>query len=388
MTESGLAFDLPQDAFFLTALADHASDIILATEAEDIDGPNGPRIVYCNAAFERQSGWTRDDIMGRTPRILQTPETDRRELDKIRRALEAWRAGDETARARVLLRNRHRNGARYWSEIDLAPVWAPDRGRSFWISIQRDVTERMTRDAVVREALEREHAARSVQEEFVAKVSHDMRTPLSAITGYAELLSAETADILNETQRRALRAIGESGHQLSRLVKDLLDVAALTRGELRLDVEAIMAGEIVDYVVGATRPAARQRGLSIVTGGEKSAMMLCDGVRARQCITNLLDNAIKFSDPHADIRITVQTIEDRVAISVADDGPGMDAAQLKTALSLFGQVRAARRDGDGVGLGLPIVAQLMRMQGGELSVVTAPGEGATFTLVFAAEGAR
>lgn len=387
MSKSDVNIDIPTDAFFMTSLADHANDIILATEADDIDLPKGPRIVYCNAAFERFSGWTREEIVGRTPRILQARGTDRGELDKIRAALTAWKNGDQTARCRVILKNRHRNGEEYWTELDLFPVWCSENNRAYWISVQRDMTARVENERIVANALERAEAARSTQEEFIAKVSHDMRTPLNAVLGFANVLSSGVDGPLTDAQKRCLSNLEMAGRQLRGLVNDLIDMALIARDQLKIEVEPANAAEIISYVVAVTEPAASHLSVSVVMADDLSAKILCDGIRARQCVTNILDNAIKFSPLAGTVTISVNRCkDDRVAIAIRDEGPGLSDPEIKTALALFGQVGPAeqRRPGAGVGLGLPIVAQLMRLQGGELRIQSKPHEGSTFSLIFPA----
>lgn len=119
----------------LLSVLDHATDAVLITEAEPIDQP-GPRILYANAAFTRMTGYAPDELLGQTPRILQGPRSDRRTLDRLRAALQAWE------RVEVELVNYHKDGSEFWVELSIAPV-ANERGwYTHWIAIQRDITAR------------------------------------------------------------------------------------------------------------------------------------------------------------------------------------------------------------------------------------------------------
>lgn len=130
----------------LEACLDHATDVVIITEAEPLDLP-GPRILYANKAFERHTGYTREEALGQTPRMLQSPNTDRRELDRLRRALESWES------VRVELLNRKKDGTHRWIELEIAPVANEHGWYTHWISVQRDITEERKQRAELEQTL-------------------------------------------------------------------------------------------------------------------------------------------------------------------------------------------------------------------------------------------
>ncbi len=125
------------------------SDILMVTEAEPIDAPGGPKIVYVNEAFEKRTGYSRDEAIGATPRILQGPKTDRAELDRIRRALEKWRS------VRAELLNYTKAGEEFWIELDIVPIADETGWYTHWVSVERDVTERKHAEQEIRISQER-----------------------------------------------------------------------------------------------------------------------------------------------------------------------------------------------------------------------------------------
>ncbi|MEM6491737.1 MAG: ATP-binding protein, partial [Pseudomonadota bacterium] len=359
-----------------------ANDAILVTSIDDLDAPHGPAIVYCNAAFTKTSGWSRPEIMGLTPRVLQNADTNRTELDRLKAVLVDWRAGDTSRPARAELLNITKSGAPFWVEFQIARLQS-ESGDQYFAAIQRDVTDRVQREQVVREALRREERAGAARDEFIAKMSHDMRTPLNAIMGFSELLQSGHGGPLSSKQAAYAADIGRAAHQLHQLVGDLLDANALERGALSINGETLLANELIDYALGVTHASAARRAVSLRVRGAISAPLFGDAVRARQCLTNVIENAIKYSPPGASIAIDVTSLDDRTAIAVSDQGPGMSDADVATALSLFGQVgQDMTTAAGGVGLGLPITLKLMRLQGGDLHVLSQLGVGSTFTLVF------
>lgn len=125
------------------------NDILLITEAEPIDGPDGPRIVYVNDAFERRTGFSREEVIGQTPRILQGPKTQRAELDRIREALEAWRP------VRSELINYTKSGQEFWLELDIVPLADETGWFTHWVAIERDITERKQAERALQASEER-----------------------------------------------------------------------------------------------------------------------------------------------------------------------------------------------------------------------------------------
>ncbi|MBN9497301.1 MAG: PAS domain S-box protein [Alphaproteobacteria bacterium] len=133
----------------LEAAVARQTDILMITEAEPIDGPSGPKIIYVNDAFERRTGYAREEVLGRTPRILQGPNTQRSELDRIRRSLERW----EPVRGELI--NYTKSGEEFWLELDIVPVADPTGWFTHWVAVERDVTERRRAEKALRDTEER-----------------------------------------------------------------------------------------------------------------------------------------------------------------------------------------------------------------------------------------
>jgi PAS domain S-box-containing protein len=128
------------------SIGDYTDDAILITEAEPVDKP-GPRIVWCNKAFTRMTGYSFEEIQGKTPRILQGPDTDQKTLEKIRHALKNWQ------KVRVELKNYTKSGRPFWVDLGIQPVTDETGWHHYWIAIQRETTERHEREGLLRRTL-------------------------------------------------------------------------------------------------------------------------------------------------------------------------------------------------------------------------------------------
>jgi len=373
----------PPDDFFLHAIASRAGDSVVVTDAE-VDEPLGPRIVYCSDGFERLTGWRREDALGLTPRILQCAGTQRDELDRMREAMIYWREFGRDDPLTVEVANRTKDGDSIWLDVEMFPVWAPDRAGSYWIAIQRDATRRVTEEAAVRAALADATAVRCAKLDLLSKVAHDMRSPISAVMGYGEILSSAQLGNMTEEQLETVAKIDAAARQLLALVKDVNDFTRLRRGQMTIRLDRVHAEEIVGQAIDLMTPIANRANVRLLAYGPEIGRVVCDPVRALQCLVNLIENAIKFSPRGETVHISTAFAGERAAFTVADDGPGMTDDEIKRALLLYGQLgqKACDSVGEGVGLGLPLVREMMALQNGELHVLSEKGVGSTFSLFF------
>ena len=217
--------------------------------------------------------------------------------------------------------------------------------------------------------------------EFLATLSHELRTPLNAMLGWSQLLMQGARD---ETMlRRGLETIERNARAQAQLIEDMLDMSRLIAGKVRLDAKSIAPGEFVLAAVETARPAAMGKRIQLTTVLDPDAGLVAgDIARMQQVMSNLISNAIKFTEPGGKITIALRREEEGVAIDVADTGIGIAPDFLPYVFDRFRQADAssARRHG-GLGLGLSIARQLVELHGGTISV-SSPGvdQGATFTL--------
>ena len=220
-----------------------------------------------------------------------------------------------------------------------------------------------------------------LKDEFLATLSHELRTPLNAMLGWSQLLLQGARD--EAMLRRGLETIERNARAQSQLIEDMLDMSRLMAGKVRVEVRAVTPSEFVNAALETARPAALSKGIHLSAEVDYDAgPVLGDPARMQQVMTNLVSNAIKFTDGGGRVLVSVRREGGEVAIDVADSGAGIDAEFLPFVFDRFRQAdsSSSRRHG-GLGLGLSIARQLVELQGGTITVASAGvGRGATFTV--------
>jgi signal transduction histidine kinase len=240
-------------------------------------------------------------------------------------------------------------------------------------------------------------AANRAKAEFLATMSHELRTPLNAIAGYTELLELGIRGPVTDAQRTDLSRIQQSQRHLLGLVNEVLDLAKVDAGALRVERAPVRVGDTVDAALALVRPQAAAKALSLseTCGGSADRPYLGDEARVRQVLVNLLANAVKFTDSGGRIAVECALTDvpawdseltsgaPYAAIRVHDTGRGIPASQLGRIFEPFTQAEGTSpytRSNSGTGLGLAISRRLARLMGGDLTVETREGEGSVFTL--------
>lgn len=280
---------------------------------------------------------------------------------------------------------------------DGSPLWIRDRrfhlhtaqGEVSCIGgIAEDITERKVWDmgcevvlALEREARREAEAQASAKDEFLAVVSHELRSPLNAIRGWAHVLR-QTGE-LSHSQLRMLDAIDRNTLAQAQLVDDMLDTQRLLRGKVKLELRDTSLVALVEQAVDTFRPAAAAKRIVMsVQHDAELDVIEADPERLRQALVNLLSNAMKFTPEQGHVEVVSRSRNGRVAISVVDSGIGIDPALLPRIFDPFRQAAdASTRRQSGLGLGLALARQLVELHGGSLRAASLGlDRGATFTI--------
>ncbi|HEX4637635.1 MAG TPA: ATP-binding protein [Rhizomicrobium sp.] len=248
-----------------------------------------------------------------------------------------------------------------------------------------DFTAIKEREESLRRAKGEAEAANASKTRFLANMSHELRTPLNAIIGFSEIISGQLFGKLgNERYLDYSQDIVRSGRHLLAVINDVLDLSKSEAGKMVLAAREIDMREMLNDCIAMVREQCVGAGLALtVTGMEASLPMVGDAAKLRQIFLNLLSNAIKFTEKGGSITLSAASGANRVAVTVADTGIGMDPADVEIAFQPFGQVdnRLERRY-EGTGLGLPLTKALVDLHKGHIAVDSARGRGTRVTVSF------
>ena len=338
-------------------LVENANDGIYIRDAEGT-------IVYANEKFAGIHGYPLEEIVGRQAASLLSTESGSKALEQgAQEELQQGRA------IRVEAACSRPSGERRDIEINAVPVRLEAGGEGV-VGIVRDITDR------------KEQARRKAQ--FMADVAHGVRTPLTSIKGYADLLLMKKGGATASEQQRYLSVISSNVDRLVRLVGGLLDSERLESGLVPLDMQLIRLDEILRQEIMSIEVAARTKGLETYASIEGDLWVEADPDRLAQLLSDLLSNALKYTE-QGSISVKAVRHEDTIAVSVHDTGIGIAPEDLERIFTRFFRSEARTyQDVEGTGLGLFIARTIAERHRGKLDVESVQGSGSTFTLILPA----
>jgi PAS domain S-box-containing protein len=346
---------------FLAAIVDSSDDAIIG---KTLDGT----IISWNRGAERIYGYTANEVIGREISIIIPPER----ADELPRIMERLRAGrriDHYQTVRV-----RKDGRRIDVSVTISPVRGKDGGVIGASSIARDIT---AQQEAAREALRH-------REEFASIAAHELRTPMSTV--YARLQLAERhvgrAVVDPELIKRDLALAREAAERMLALITRLLDVGRLKSGRLELEHAPTDLAATARAVAALVEEMSGREILVRAPGPANGATANVDAMRVEQVITNLLDNATKYS-PNGPIEVDVAAGADVVRIAVRDHGPSVPPEQHEQIFEPFQRGTSAK---SGVGLGLHVSREIARLHGGSLVLEPPSDGGARFVLTLPKDG--
>ena len=357
----------------LQTCINQVNDAVVVTGVDTRAG-SGHRIVYVNPAFERQTGYRAEDVIGRTPRLLQGAETDVAELQRIGSALNAR----QPVRAEVL--NYRKDGSAFWTEMAISPVADRSGHYTHWVSVQRDVSVRKQSES------EREHLIRELEKRnseldtYNHSVAHDLRNPVISIRGMADLagIAIQAGDLARA--RDCVARIARSADQADTLIRNLMELAKLGKRALRL--QPVSAHAAIDALRASLELQIAAVGARLALDAPPELELRTDPVLLQMILSNLVGNALKHR--HAGraplIAVRVRECEQPAGwrIDVRDNGIGIHPELHDRVFRLFERVD---HRSEGTGVGLALVDRAARLLEGEARLAeSVPGQGSCFSV--------
>ncbi len=362
----------------LAAIVESSDDAIASKTPDGV-------VLSWNAGAARLFGYSAEEMIGRPITVIFPPELLSEEADFLGRIARGERIEHyETVRVR-------KDGRRVDVSVTLSPI-KDSWGRVVGISkIARDISaqkrierERAALLAREQQALRDSTMANRIKDEFLATLSHELRTPVNSILGWAELLGSGALGPAESS--KALEVIARNARLQTQLIDELLDVSAITAGKVRLDVRPVDLSAVVQTALETLRPSAAIKRLEIETAiAAGGTLIMGDAARLQQVVWNLLNNALKFTPAGGRVRVELTRGAEFARLTITDTGVGIAPEALPSVFDRFRQADGGttRRHG-GLGLGLAIVRHLVELHGGSVWAESEGiGSGARFTVELA-----
>lgn len=268
-----------------------------------------------------------------------------------------------------------------------------DAGTDTWLLTSTDIDQQHRAAQDNQTLLESERLAREAAEtatrtkdEFIATVSHELRSPLNAVVGWTEVLLRDPN--ISDKQKSGLEVILRNGRAQAKMIDDLLDISSVLKGRLRLDVQPLDLSEVIDMAVLTVQPMVEAKGIELRHVTAPASPLIGDPARLQQVLWNLLINAVKFTDKGGHVAVSLERDRSDYIIVVEDSGRGIAPEFLPHVFERFRQESNPTSHKGGLGLGLAITRELVELHGGTIAVASdGPGRGARFLVRLPSAGA-
>ena len=336
--------------------------------------PQG-RIMSWNSGAQRIKGYSAEEIVGQSfTRFYSSKDAERgaptRDLEAARTR---GRFEDEGWRMR-------RDGSTFWANIVLTAVLDHVGNLRGFAQLTRDLTGRRQAEDEIAKAKAVAEKTSLASVEFLSGMSHELRTSLNAILGFAQLMESEQQPPPTPSQKESVAKIVQAGWYLMELINEVMDLAMIESGRLSWSLEPMSLADVMHECRAAIEPQAQKSGIRMTLPEiDGQCFIKADRTRVKQVLTNLLSNAIKYNRPGGSVVVecTVSAPQ-RVRISVTDTGAGMQPDQLAQLFRPFSRVGQETSAAAGAGIGLVVTKRLVELMGGAIGVRSHVGKGSVF----------
>jgi PAS domain S-box-containing protein len=331
-------------------------------------------IEYVNPKFTEMTGYKSEEVLGKNPRILKSGKMDPQIYTDLWNTIisgKIWQGE---------LINRNKSGEFYWAFKSISPIFDHKNQISNFVAIAEDITEKKKNEAELIKAKEKAEESDRLKSAFLANISHEIRTPMNGIMGFAELL--KEPDLSPENQNEFIGVIEQSGQRMLNIINDLIDISKIEAGETILRIRETNVNKMLRELHLFFMPEVNQKNIYLdyhCDLPDDESMIETDITKLNQILTNLIKNAVKFTDKGS-IKFGYKHKDKLLEFYIADTGPGIPQEQKDFIFERFRQgTQSLNKIHEGAGLGLAISKAYIELLGGSIWIESEFGKGSTFS---------
>lgn len=356
-----------------------SEDIVEAMPASILVFDKSMRMVSANKNFYQKTGKKKNDNVGKTIDYIFYPVIDARRIGLVDKMKEVFKTEKACEGERI-----HYHHRLFFYKI--TPLRDEKGDVAHAMLIMEDVTEvtKLGQEIIeankkLKSAVKKLETLDKMKDEFLSIVSHELKTPVTPIKGYLELLLDGDLGRINKKQREALETSLRRIQHLQRMIDDIVDISRMRSEKMKFDMKPIDLSNIIEDTIKEMRVLAYEKQVDISENMPRPLHVTADETRMAQVVSNLIDNSIKFSTNGGRITINAEKEDRSMHVKISDTGPGIPKKHHKKIFEKFYQVDSSpTREFDGTGLGLPICEKIIKKHGGSIWVESKVGEGSTF----------
>ncbi|MEN9337531.1 MAG: Adaptive-response sensory-kinase SasA [Bacteroidota bacterium] len=347
-------------------------DTVIITELGNADNPED-RIVYVNPAFETMTGYQQEEVIGKSASFFINRFKNKRDIKLISDALKK----KEDFKFETI--NKRKNNEEYWVNLSIIPITNKDNQHTHWISIQRDITEEKNKEKEREQLIKELTLNNSDLKQFSYITSHNLRAPLSNLTGLLTLL--EDITIEDEELKEIISGFERSTQQLNETVNDLVNVIII-KDKPSIEREPIAIRDVFENIFSQLNFLIQNLNPIIKLDVDKVTTLMVNKSYFESILLNLTTNALRYHDPSRQLKISViaKTHDKEIQFIFKDNGLGIDLKRHRE--KVFGLYQRFHDNPDSKGLGLYLVKSQVESMGGTISIESEVGVGTTFTITF------
>jgi len=362
----------------LNVIVDYATDGIMSIDAQQ-------HILFFNRKAEQIFGYNAAEVMGKKMTMLLPHYVRPVHQDNVNKFRDFPSDMEEKGLNRDLaLKGMHKDGHIFPASVGISRKQLSNGEWQFTAFI-KDITEQQKWEQDLRNAKESAEKANQAKSEFLSSISHELRTPMNAVLGFAQLLAIDTKTPLSDMQKESVQQIIKGGNHLLNLINDVLDLAKIEAGHIDISLAVIDIENLVSQICLLIQPQAEQRSIRIVNtiDSKEKFKIKADQTKIQQVLLNLSSNGIKYNNEHGTLTFSCyKSDNNKLRISVSDTGEGVSEELMEQMFDPFNRLNKVNSNIQGTGIGLTICKQLVELMQGNIGVFRNSDKGLTFWLEF------